>query len=356
MSTTLLQLQTAVNDRLRNYHEWDNATATGDNATTKFKLPCAPDETIVSGTLTCQVDGITKVETTHWTADYDTAWFTFLSAPATDAVITWQYEFIHWSDEYLTELINDALDYLYGEFYVPWRDTHYSGDGSTTAFTLPPDTGVVSRIEDASSGTAAEITDYRLEFRDPYKVLQGLASISTSQTTLPLASGNGFYVQVGDALIDAAKSEVVAVTAVSTDNLTITRGYHGTTAQTHAASAVWTLWNTERVIFGTAPNGALVFNGTKHANYLSSATDTLEYTAGFPTRAKNPVVQYVIWQLLDKAIARRARDDRALYTQNEDAVAMRDLSTAMQFARMDFELHAKKLRMNPPKKKVRYEL
>jgi hypothetical protein len=60
------------------------------------------------------------------------------------------------------------------------------------------------------------------------------AATSTT-TTITTATGHGARVHVGDLIYrtsTAASTEVIQVTAVSTDTLTITRGYDSTTAQT----------------------------------------------------------------------------------------------------------------------------
>jgi hypothetical protein len=69
----------------------------------------------------------------------------------------------------------------------------------------------------------------------------GEAALDDSGTSLVVASGTGSLVRPGALLRDVAsgKSEVIQVTAVSTDTLTIVRGYGSTSGQEHAAGATF---------------------------------------------------------------------------------------------------------------------
>ncbi len=62
-----------------------------------------------------------------------------------------------------------------------------------------------------------------------------------SDTNMDVATGTASLLRVGALLRDQAadKSEILQVTAISTDTLTITRGYGSTSAEAHAAGAVW---------------------------------------------------------------------------------------------------------------------
>lgn len=66
----------------------------------------------------------------------------------------------------------------------------------------------------------------------------GAAVTSTTQTTVTLASGAGWAVLVGDVV--QVDSEYMWVSGRSGDNLTVTRGFWGSTAATHASTATVT--------------------------------------------------------------------------------------------------------------------
>ena len=63
--------------------------------------------------------------------------------------------------------------------------------------------------------------------------------LDDSETSLDVSAGHGLRFRPGTMFKDSAtgKSEVIQVTGVSTDTLTIVRGYGGTTAQVHGVSA-----------------------------------------------------------------------------------------------------------------------
>jgi hypothetical protein len=67
-------------------------------------------------------------------------------------------------------------------------------------------------------------------------------SISSAATSFALASGHGGRVKIGDLLKvvdEEAKLEVMQITDVSTDTLTVTRGYNSTSATTHADASTF---------------------------------------------------------------------------------------------------------------------
>ncbi len=63
-------------------------------------------------------------------------------------------------------------------------------------------------------------------------------TLTTSETSMTVASGEGTRFKVGTLFKDAAlgKTEVIQVTGISTDTLTIVRGYGSTSGETHAAA------------------------------------------------------------------------------------------------------------------------
>jgi len=65
------------------------------------------------------------------------------------------------------------------------------------------------------------------------------SEITAGDLTLSVTTGQGARVRIGALLRDKAsgKEEILQVTAISTDDLTVTRGYGTTTGETHAATA-----------------------------------------------------------------------------------------------------------------------
>lgn len=69
----------------------------------------------------------------------------------------------------------------------------------------------------------------------------GAEAMDASETDLDVASGDGAKLRVGALLMDiaAGKSEILQVTGISTDTLTVVRGYGSTSGETHADAAVY---------------------------------------------------------------------------------------------------------------------
>jgi|LSQX01.1.fsa_nt_gb hypothetical protein len=67
--------------------------------------------------------------------------------------------------------------------------------------------------------------------------------LNNSKTDIDVASGHGVRFKIGTLfrVVRAGSTEVMQVTAISTDNLTITRGYGSTSAQDHGSTTNYTL-------------------------------------------------------------------------------------------------------------------
>jgi hypothetical protein len=83
----------------------------------------------------------------------------------------------------------------------------------------------------ARSKPATEILVQWLEDSSIPSNLTPSTSYNNSATSVVLTTGQGAWVNVGDVILDAATSELLYVSAVSGDTLTVTRGYAGTSAQ-----------------------------------------------------------------------------------------------------------------------------
>lgn len=111
-------------------------------------------------------------------------------------------------------------------------------------------TAFISRV--GIAGEATEVTHSWIEDKLNANIVTDSGSgINNSATSWTLVAGNGALVLIGSLLMDtvAGQSEVMQVTAISTDTLTIVRGYGGTTAVSHAANF------TARIIANPAQEG-----------------------------------------------------------------------------------------------------
>lgn len=102
----------------------------------------------------------------------------------------------------------------------------------------PDNEAFLSRVG-ASSLTASQRTHYWVEDKlNPNSATEDGTGINSSVTSVTVASGQGGRFKAGTLFRDAAsgKTEVMRVTAVSTDTLTIERGHGSTSGEAHAAS------------------------------------------------------------------------------------------------------------------------
>lgn len=92
------------------------------------------------------------------------------------------------------------------------------GTDNTSKFGLREVGTKVEWLEDTMSPRATTMNDS--------------GGISAGDTTVTVATGTGSYFKTGDVI--SIESELIRVSSVSTDTLTITRGFGGTTAASHA--------------------------------------------------------------------------------------------------------------------------
>ena len=139
----------------------------------------------------------------------------------------------------------------------------------------------------------------------------GALTADVTDVDLVLASGQGTsrFLRVGDILRDttAGKKELVQVSAISTDTLTVTRAYGLTSAngntETHAVSAVWKLVSHLQAEGSTISAGEAV-NLTERTNYTGIIDQTVTMTRSQMRRVLQGGVgdpwQYQVTKALEK--------------------------------------------------------
>jgi len=104
----------------------------------------------------------------------------------------------------------------------------------------PDNTVALNTIAGGAGGfTASQVTKYWNEDKlNPNTATDDATGINSSETTLDVTTGQGGRFVAGTLIKDntAGKTEVMQVTDVATDTLTIVRGYGSTTGEAHAAS------------------------------------------------------------------------------------------------------------------------
>lgn len=103
------------------------------------------------------------------------------------------------------------------------------------------DRAFLSRIKDGPAVPNTKFSWWERPQR-PMSVEATAVAITNVQTSLPLIAGHGARLVIGAVLMDesgvpAENAERISVTDIVGDTLTVTRGYGGTTANSHAASA-----------------------------------------------------------------------------------------------------------------------
>lgn len=101
------------------------------------------------------------------------------------------------------------------------------------------ETSLLSRI--GISGEAYAATHSWLENSLNATAVTGAEDMDASETGLDVSTNHGLRVRVGTLLRDRAKgkTEVMQVTAISSDTLTVTRGYGSTSGETHSNGATY---------------------------------------------------------------------------------------------------------------------
>jgi len=106
----------------------------------------------------------------------------------------------------------------------------------------------LSTLSEVPVGEAAQ--DDRIQWTEEdlnaHQFTSDSATYSSTATTINTAAGQGVRLSVGSLIRERAdaETEVSQVTAISTDALTVTRGYGGTTGTTVAASATFDIIST----------------------------------------------------------------------------------------------------------------
>ena len=100
----------------------------------------------------------------------------------------------------------------------------------------PDNTAFLDRVGSASMTATQRIHYWTEDKLNPYTATAA-ASLDASATSIAVATGQGARFVAGTLFKDKAigKTEVIQVTGVSTDTLTIVRGYGSTTGETHAS-------------------------------------------------------------------------------------------------------------------------
>jgi hypothetical protein len=101
-------------------------------------------------------------------------------------------------------------------------------------------TSFISKV--GISGEATETLHSWMEDQLNPNTFTAAEAMDNSETTFTVATGHGARLRVGSLIrnySEAGKTEVMQVTAISGDDLTVVRGYGSTNAETHSDATTW---------------------------------------------------------------------------------------------------------------------
>jgi hypothetical protein len=352
--TTFSDLIASVRDRLGDYEKWATSTAEGDGSKNTFQLNDYP---IVADTVSLTVAGSTINETTvyppsagYFYLDYDTGMITVGTTPSAAQVVASTYKKTRWDDDLVKDAVNFGIDYVGGAFYREYTDTSIVLDMGVLDYPIGSSSVAVERIKMVKG-----FDNYYLLTLDNWRLDRAEIHTFTADTSvyLPdadstsLVIASGDVIGIGEYLKDAAQSEIVLVTSVSDDGLTLTvaRGRNKTTAIAHASGATWSNVSDTILhfdyIFDTYP---IQVTYVARPTGLSALADTLETTAGIPARAKEPIILYACYWLLSAGLGSRMRKNMTRNPQTIDYVT-RDMDTVGTKFKMMGDMAASRLKM-----------
>jgi hypothetical protein len=154
--TALSDLITLVDRELENQVQRGSASFDGDGLSSAFLVAPLGGSIIDNATWEVYVD---SVATADYVMDYDSGVCVMGTTPTSSQVVSWQFDFKHWSDALVTQAINAAIDNLYPAIYV--RSNEVVTAAAEVA--CPTGTEVVTRVDTGSVGSWTRLRRKRYE-------------------------------------------------------------------------------------------------------------------------------------------------------------------------------------------------
>lgn len=170
-----------------------------------------------------------------------------------------------------------------------------------------------------------------------------------------------FYVKgVNAALVSDGTAEMLVETAAlddlgPEDRITRVEYWDGSRWRRFDRWSVRATATAKYVVFDGAPSSGQAFRVSYvvRPGNLSAGAQTLEGTAGLPSRAKEPLVLLACSSLIVERMHHRIRDDRGHNTQGDNPVKSYEIQNDAQFLRQQAEVLASKLKMDPLTSRLR---
>jgi hypothetical protein len=335
MSITRIELRERVGRALADYGVWAQDTATGDAVRTIFRLS---HEYITDLTITDVTELLVESNVTAYTLDANNGTVIFTAAPGDLHTENFLYKYWFWSESYLNDLINEALEMLQAEYFKWIADTSLTGNSLTKEFLIPSTIEKVTKVEIYNGieyktskmwHTTQRADGTYLLFRTaapgPYTLrLTGARKVLTFTDdwidTGDVAAGNLYanttdpltvaYVAHGFELGDIIKMQseyMDFLSSTGVDAVTFSRGDHKTTAATHA-------------------NGVVI--------YRAATLDDVY----IPDKTASVITAYVVWQCFEQRIVPRLRDNTTYNSEREHAAKIYELQREADRLHANFEV------------------
>lgn len=153
----------------------------------------------------------------------------------------------------------------------------------------------------------------------------GDPALNDSDTSLVVTTDQGVRLRVGSLLRDTAagSNEVMQVTAISTDTLTITRGFGNTSGETHLAGATFRIVSQPKQE-GADTQNSLSVAKTRRTNYTGIFERGLSLTESYIARPQVAPQDFVKWEVHKKLLELRRELSTSVYDSITSASAGSD--------------------------------
>ncbi len=295
MAVDLGDILDSVRRNLRILDDFSHAKAVGDGESVKYRLPDYP--VVDAETLVCEKEATAGqedyavVSSNDYTVDEDNGFFTFDTAPALDIGIRWTWKWRTFEDDDLIELVNAGVRYLAPDI---------------TPLETVDDTLTTTSDEREYAVTGAErVTrvELRLEDTDPWLTVHDWRSIRTA---------TGITVHF-TADVNECEMRVTYLTLPTAFSL----------------------------IDIPEDPGPPIVPAVLVLDQLLTSTSLSE-------TAYDPLVAFVVWQLMTRIWRRRGINDLAQNQKEESEVTMRDLQALENHSRVLFELNLARFSSDMP--------
>lgn len=348
MPVTLANLRDAVNMELENFPMNGSAESEGNGTDMTFLIAPVGARIVNDTTFAAFINGTL---TTAYTMDYEVGVCTMTAAPAATETVTWQFTYVRWTDDLVTNAINAGINNLFPALYVQSYDDTYTPDGATYEFSAPAGAEYITSVDSRSSTT----DPWSRLRRKRYEIIYDGGSPILRFFSAPTQGYLRIHYVGRPTEMRTDTPAAVAVSDISVANPSIvTTAAHGLTTGdlvyfTNVATTPEINLTYQVVTVIGATSFSIPVNVTVSTDDTGSVvfTDSLETTSKLPTRARDLVVSYACYYLLSQKMAPRVRSDVAVTTQNSGALLPSQMQLGGQAYMMRFQMQLASMRMSP---------